>query len=711
MKQFKRSFLAMLTLLVLMFGTLGVFSSVNASSASSADMGRREGGLNRYLFLAHDLDWNTFIGHDNPQTGPVIAVDGAGNVFATGKTGVDGTDAYIARLNPVTGSVVWNTVLTDSKGSSIAVDEGGNVFVTGWSSTTWGSPIQPFLSGGANAFVVKINPLTGSIVWNTFLNTFRVAPEVSDESLSIAVDASNNIFVVGTSDAAWGDSPVRPYDAGLDSFVVELNALTGSLTWITFLGGSGHDNGLSVAADGSGNIFVTGRSDATWGSPLSTYDAGFDIFVAKLNASTGSLTWHTFLSYGSFDYGFSIAVNSSGDVFIAGYGGSTLVAKFNPSTGNLIWDTLLGSTGIDTGYGIAVDNSSGNIVVVGQSGASWGSPIRLYTPPNEPFSDGFVAGLNPDTGSVIWNTFLGGGGSDAAYSVAVDGSGNVFISGGSDATWGSPVGAFTGYPDADGFIAKLSNDAVDKTVTATATDIATNTSTFTPTFTNTVPVTTTPTATLTITPTTTVSATPTITKTFTRTPTPTKTPITLTIPSLGSCDGWVLKLSPSSTVGALNSTATILRLGDDALHKQYRSVLCFQTSIIPDTATITSVVLRVKKQSVVGGGDPVVMLKGFRADIKTGYFGSSVALQLPDFGASPSGSFGPFIIGGLPSFYNINLTAGASLINKFSGGAGQTQIRLRFTTPSNMNSVANILLLFSGNAGVADRPQLIVSYY
>ncbi|MFC2003838.1 SBBP repeat-containing protein, partial [Chloroflexota bacterium] len=226
-------------------------------------------------------------------------------------------------------------------------------------------------------------------------NTF-LGSSGDDYMSGIAVDSSGNVYVSGYSDTTWG-SPVRAYTSDFDAFVAKLDS-SGALAWNTFLGGSGVDVGLAIAVDSSGNVYVGGYSITTWGSPVRAYTSDFDAFAAKLDSS-GALTWHTFL------------------------GGSSL----------------------DLGYAIAVD-SSGNVYVGGQSYATWGSPERGYI-----YRDAFVAKLD-SSGALTWNTFLGGSGADAGKAVAVDSSGNVYVGGYSYTTWGSPVRAAS---DHDAFVAKL----------------------------------------------------------------------------------------------------------------------------------------------------------------------------------------------------------------------------------------------------------------
>ncbi|MCL4824621.1 MAG: hypothetical protein KJZ57_10425, partial [Anaerolineales bacterium] len=185
----------------------------------------------------------------------------------------------------------------------------------------------------------------------------------------------------------------------------------------------------------------------------------------------------------------------------------------------------------------------------------------------------------------------------------------------------------------------------------------------------------------------------------------------LFVRSAGAQDGWTLESFETSNMGGtFNSTAITLLLGDDAVNRQYRSILSFNTSSLPDNAVITKVTLKVRLQKIVGGGNPVNALQGFMADVRKGVFGTS-ALQVIDFQAPASKTVGPLkpaLVGG---WYTLNLPPAKASVNKLATGSGLTQIRLRFKLDDNNNAVANYLSLYSGNAAVGARPQLIVEYY
>ncbi len=188
-------------------------------------------------------------------------------------------------------------------------------------------------------------------------------------------------------------------------------------------------------------------------------------------------------------------------------------------------------------------------------------------------------------------------------------------------------------------------------------------------------------------------------------------PETKTFKSNGAQDGWILESAETSnTGGTLNSAASTLNLGDDSAKKQYRSILSFNTSALPDNAVITKVTLRLRRQGVAGGGNPVALFQGFMVDIKKGSFGTA-ALTLSDFKTTANKTVGPQSPALTAGWYNLNLTPAKAYINRLATNSGLTQMRLRFKLDDNNNTVANILKLYSGNAAASNRPQLIIEYY
>jgi hypothetical protein len=412
------------------------------------------------------ITWNTFLGATSGDEAFAVAVDGSGNVYVTGDSNESwggapvrayggGADAFVAKLDS-NGGLTWNTFLgkagSADVGRGIAVDGAGNVYVAGESSATWGTPVR-FYTGGVDAFAAKLDS-NGALTWNTFLGAAG-----ADVGYGIALDAGNNVYVVGDSRATWG-AQVRSYTAGVDSFAAKLDT-DGGLIWNTFLGGNGDDGGYGITVDAT-SVYICGQSSAAWGNPVRAFSGAINACVTKMNSTTGALTWNTFLG-SSDEAGYGIAVDAGGKVYVTGRSNSTwgtpvraysvgtdaFVAKLG-SNGALTWNTFLGGTGTDLSWAMAVDNS-GYVYTAGYSTAAWGSATPAYAGS----IDGYVVKLDSTSGVLNWNAFVGGGTSvDTCTGVALDGSGNIYVVGQSTGTWGSPLRA---YSNNDAYAARLTN--------------------------------------------------------------------------------------------------------------------------------------------------------------------------------------------------------------------------------------------------------------
>jgi hypothetical protein len=294
-------------------------------------------------------------------------------------------EAFAAKLSGSDGDLIWNTFMgaagAGDRGKGIAVDTSGNVYVAGYSQDTWGTPENPY-AGDFDAFAAKLDS-SGVRQWNTFMGSGSI-----DRGEDIAVDVSGNVYVTGYSNATWG-TPENPYAGDFDAFAVKLDS-SGVRQWNTFMGSGSNDRGCGIAVDTSGYVYVAGYSVATWGTPENPYAGDVDAFAAKLNSS-GVRQWNTFMgSAGDDDGGYGIAVDTSGNVYVTGYSNATWGTPENPyagsydafaakldSSGVRQWNTFMGSASADYGYDIAVD-TSGNVYVAGYSVATWGTPENPY---------------------------------------------------------------------------------------------------------------------------------------------------------------------------------------------------------------------------------------------------------------------------------------------------------------------------------------------
>jgi CSLREA domain-containing protein len=183
---------------------------------------------------------------------------------------------------------------------------------------------------------------------------------------------------------------------------------------------------------------------------------------------------------------------------------------------------------------------------------------------------------------------------------------------------------------------------------------------------------------------------------------------TTTLKSVNTNDGWILESTETSgNGGMLDSTAINFNLGDDAANKQYRAILHFDTSGLPDNAVITSATLKVKQQGFIGT-DPFTLLGDLKASVRTPAFGTDT-LALSDFKSAPGkNNVATFSNTPVSSWYNalINST-GRAYINR----TDTTQFRLAFTTDDDNDNGADLMKFYSGDAAAANRPQLVIQYY
>jgi hypothetical protein len=359
---------------------------------------------------------------------------------------------------------LWNTFLGGlawDDGYAVAFDGGGNLYVAGTSQGSWGLPLRPY-AGAGDAFVAKLDS-KGVLQWNTFLGSATG----SDEAYALALDTSGNVNVTWESLYSWG-TPINSHSGqGSDLFVAQLDK-HGSLKWNTFHGGQSIDEGHGMAVDAGQNIYVSGESHGTWGSPVNPPSSSLinqEAFVAKLN-SNGALQWNTFMGESNgADYARAITVD--GAVAVAGYSrnswgtpvrshsgdwyGDAFVAQLNRGSGVRQWNTFLG--GMDTDEGLAIALGAGQVYVTGYSYGTWGTPVAPFPGKSE---NVFVARLN-SSGALQWNTFLGGGDyeDDRGHAISVAKAGRVYVAGQSSDTWGTPVNPHAG--DWDAFAAQLNS--------------------------------------------------------------------------------------------------------------------------------------------------------------------------------------------------------------------------------------------------------------
>lgn len=178
--------------------------------------------------------------------------------------------------------------------------------------------------------------------------------------------------------------------------------------------------------------------------------------------------------------------------------------------------------------------------------------------------------------------------------------------------------------------------------------------------------------------------------------------------SIAWMDGWVRESTETSGIGGSRDTASsVFILGDDAFDRQFRSILSFNTYVLPDNAVIVRVTLKIKLQGQIGT-NPFLTHGGLRVDIKSPFFGTIVGLEISDFQAMANRlGAGTFGVTPVNQWYSANLR---SVAYPFINLTGMTQTRLRFQLDDNDDRGADNMRFYSGGT-LLDAPQLIVTYF
>ncbi|HEU4711074.1 MAG TPA: SBBP repeat-containing protein [Pyrinomonadaceae bacterium] len=300
-------------------------------------------------------------------------------ILFAGATGVGSQDAFVTKLNANGSGLLFSSYLGGSvteSGNAIAVDGAGNIYVGGLTTSAnfpAVSAIQSAPSGTENCnngFVTKINPAVPSFVFSTYLGGNRC-----DSVQSIAVDSSANAYVTGNT--ASSDFPVaNAFQTNIaelsgDAFVTKFTP-AGTLAYSTYLGGDNTDVGRGIAVDSSGQAYVTGSTSSsnfpTVNPIFGRNGFGEDVFVTKFNSSGSALVYSTYVGGESSDFVRGIAVDASGNAYVAGF---TQSLHFPLVAGALRTESVYfksvdgGASWSNDNYGLVLDvNASVNSLVV-----------------------------------------------------------------------------------------------------------------------------------------------------------------------------------------------------------------------------------------------------------------------------------------------------------------------------------------------------------
>ncbi len=278
-----------------------------------------------------------------------------------------------------------------------------------------------------------------------------------DSGEGIAVDSAGNAYVSGTT---WSSQATFPEIVGpdltfngvnFDAYVAKLNPSGTALIYCGYIGGTLNDVGNSIAVDNAGNAYVTGYTTSgdfpVIVGPFLTYNALFDTYVAKVNASGTALTYSGYIGGSGSEIGLGIAVDSAGNAYITGStssndlpvtvgpdlsynGGSTdaYVAKVNATGSALTYCGYIGGLASDSGNAIAVDGG-GNAYVAGNTSSNDFPAIVGPSLAPGGGTDAFVTKVDASGTALPYSGYIGGSGTEYGRGIAVDGSGNAYVGG------------------------------------------------------------------------------------------------------------------------------------------------------------------------------------------------------------------------------------------------------------------------------------------
>ncbi|MEO6135571.1 MAG: SBBP repeat-containing protein [Ginsengibacter sp.] len=392
-------------------------------------------------------------------------------------------------------------------GRSVVTDAAGNVYTTGYFAGTVdfdpGPAVLYFTAANVDIFVTKLDA-SGNLVWAKQMG--GPLGGYGNYAYSIALDATNNVYTTGYFGGTVDFDPgpgvynlsVSNFNTNPninDAFISKLDA-NGNFVWAKKIDGTSSIQGYSIATDASGNVYSTGFfvGNANF-NPAGSFlmnqaTAGKSIYVLKLDTD-GNFTWAKqmggpFQSGISFDLGWAIAADASGNVYTTGRFSGT--ADFDPGAtdfnlvansyyygayiskldvnGDFVWaKQMTQKTATSTVEGLALKlDASGNIYTTGQFEGTIdfdpGAGTLNYIA-SDSYYDIFVSKWDP-SGNMVWAKQMGGPLNDVGVSISLDPAGNVYTSGYFDNTADFNPGAgtanlvTTGYYD--GFISKLDKD-------------------------------------------------------------------------------------------------------------------------------------------------------------------------------------------------------------------------------------------------------------
>ncbi len=340
------------------------FPTQNAFQGSNA--GSSDAFVTKLNPEGNGIVYSTYLGDQSLDIAYGVAVDSSDNAYVAGYTsstdfptqnpyqgsyGGGTYDAFVAKLSSSGSELIYSTYLGGYDldcANAIAVDSSGSAYVAGQTCSTnfpTQNAYQGSNKGGCDAFVTKFNSSGSALVYSTYLGGNH-----DDLAWSIAFDTSGNAYVVGitastnfpTQNAYQGSNKggSDAYHVGdYDAFVTKFNSSGSALVYSTYLGGSGYDEAFGIKVDSSGSAYVAGYTASTNFPTQNAYQESFgggnyDAFVTKLHPAGNQLVYSTYIGGYDLDCANTIAVDSSGNAYLAGVTASDNFPTYNAYQGS-----------------------------------------------------------------------------------------------------------------------------------------------------------------------------------------------------------------------------------------------------------------------------------------------------------------------------------------------------------------------------------------
>jgi uncharacterized protein (TIGR03437 family) len=430
------------------------------------------------LIIDPVVTFSTYLGGTSVDIVNSLQVDAENNIYVAGttisadflttagsyrETSSGSADSFVTKFSPA-GTVIYSTYVGgvgDDVTTALSLDSAGNAIVVGYTRSqnfpTVGAiqPVNKAVLGSNDGFIYKLNSAGSGLIFSTYYGGSN-----DDFLFGVTTDLTGNIYTAGLTNSTDFPVSVNAFQKTLKGSsnltVTKLNSVGSSAAYSTYVGGTGNDSAASIVVDTAGNAYVTGATTSpdfpiTAGAFQSIQKASttspFDAFALKLNPTGQALVYSTFLNGTGDERGTALAVDISGNLYIAGRTTSAnfpttpgsfqtvysstqdgFVTKLNPTGTAPIYSTFVGGNGLDVIASMKLDNA-GQVYFGGATTSRDFPMVSPVQPVPGGGVDGFFGQLNAAGSALLLSTYFGGRGTDEINAIAVDSAGSIIIGG------------------------------------------------------------------------------------------------------------------------------------------------------------------------------------------------------------------------------------------------------------------------------------------